>query len=212
MATEPRVVAELGRAETPQEAADRKAASSHAYRSSQTARNLIAALLVTLAIVLIVILAVPRGSAPVREPIDVAAVAESVESSLQRPVIVPKVSADWVVNGAALEGDSVRAWTIVYVPEEAGYLRVAQGFDADAAWTTRTLRGANTIDTVEIDGVTWDRYRIADPAAAGNISSAISVQAGTDIILIYGSTSDDAITAAATGVADQVRDLQKESQ
>ncbi|HYP73058.1 MAG TPA: DUF4245 domain-containing protein, partial [Microbacterium sp.] len=58
----PRVVAELGRPETPQETADRKAASSAAYRSSKTFRNLIAALLITVAVVAVVYLGVPRGS------------------------------------------------------------------------------------------------------------------------------------------------------
>ena len=49
MARGPRVVAELGRPETAAETAARKAESSRVYRSSQTTRNLIAALLVTIA-------------------------------------------------------------------------------------------------------------------------------------------------------------------
>ena len=47
MAKQPRVVAELGRPETPDETAARKAASSAAYRSSKTVRNLVVALLVS---------------------------------------------------------------------------------------------------------------------------------------------------------------------
>ena len=43
MAKQPRVVAELGRPETPDETAARKAASSAAYRSSKTVRNLVVA-------------------------------------------------------------------------------------------------------------------------------------------------------------------------
>ena len=53
----PRIVAELGRPETPQETADRKAASSARYRSSKTFRNLVAALLITIAVVAVVYLA-----------------------------------------------------------------------------------------------------------------------------------------------------------
>ena len=55
-----RVVAELGRPETPSETAARKAESSRVYRSSQTFRNLIAALLASVAVVLVIAFAVPR--------------------------------------------------------------------------------------------------------------------------------------------------------
>lgn len=210
MAQKPRVVAELGRPETPDEAAARKAESSRVYRASQNTRNLIAALLVTLAVVAIIILAVPRGELPPAEPIDVAAVAAEIESAEGRTVVVPDVPDEWIVNRASIEGDSTAAWTIVYVPdEEAGFLRVAQGFDADPAWTTRVLSGASVGGTVTIGGVEWDRYDIPDPARAGNISAALSTSAGADTILVYGSTDDETLERAAASVADQVLALRE---
>ena len=87
MAQNPRVVAELGRPETPDETASRKAESSRIYRSSQNTRNLVAALLVTLAVVAVIIFAVPRGAPPAADPIDVAAVAESISSAVSGPAM-----------------------------------------------------------------------------------------------------------------------------
>lgn len=212
MASGPRVVAELGRPETAEETAARKAESSRVYRSSQTTRNLLAALLVTVAVVAVVIFAVPRGTPPPREPIDVSAVAASVESGLGRTVIVPDAPAEWSVNGAAVEGDALRAWTIVYAPDaETGFLRVAQGFDADAAWPARVLNGASVRETVTLDGIEWESYQIPDPARAGNVSAALSTQAGADIILVYGTASDEALRTAAAAVAEDVRTLREES-
>jgi Protein of unknown function (DUF4245) len=212
MAQNPRIVAELGRPETPDEAAARKAESSRIYRSSQNTRNLIAALLVTLAVVAVIIFGVPRGTPPEAEPIDVAAVARSVESAEGRPVIVPDVPEEWLVNRASIEGDATPAWTIVYVPDETtGFLRVAQGFDADPAWTSRVLSGAAVDDTVTIGGIEWDRYDIADPSRAGNISAALSAQAGTDIVLVYGSADDATLELAAASVADQIIELRAQA-
>lgn len=212
MAEPSRIVAELGRPETPGETAARKAESSRVYRSSQTARNLVAALLITLAVVAVIFFAVPRGQPAPRDAIDVSAVAASVSSSLQRTVIVPAVPDSWTVNGAAVEGDSTSAWTVVYAPDEAsGFLRIAQGFDADASWPTRVLDGASIDSTVTIDGVVWDSYRISDPSRSGNISAALSTTAGTDTVLIYGTASEGALTTAATAVADQVRNLREEA-
>jgi hypothetical protein len=55
-----RVVAELGRPETPDETAARKAENSRAHRANQTTRNLLLALLASLAIVLFIVLVVVR--------------------------------------------------------------------------------------------------------------------------------------------------------
>jgi hypothetical protein len=212
MAQSPRIVAELGRPETPEETAVRKAESSRIYRASQNTRTLIAALLVTLGVVAVIVFGVPRGTPPPADPIDVAAVAQGVSAAEGRTVIVPAVPADWLVNRASVEGDTTAAWTIVYVPDEqSGFLRIAQGFDADSAWTSRVLSGAAADDTVTIGGVEWDRYDIADPSRAGNISAALSTPAGADIVMVYGSTDEATLELAAAAVADQVLALREET-
>lgn len=212
MSQSPRIVAELGRPETPDETAARKAESSRIYRSSQTTRNLIAALLATLAVVAIVIFGVPRGEIPEAAPIDVAAIAAGIESTQGRTVIVPDVPDNWRVNQASVEGDVTSAWTIVYVPgEDRGFLRIAQGFDADATWPTRILSGAAVSDTLTLGGVEWQRYDIPDPARAGNVSGALSASAGTDTFLVYGSTDEATLEQAAESIADQILAIRQET-
>ncbi|QPE03756.1 DUF4245 domain-containing protein [Microbacterium schleiferi] len=213
MAQRERIVAELGRPETPEETAARKAESSRIYRSSQTFRNLIAALVITLGIVAIVIFAVPRGEPAEREPIDVAAVAEEVSLTLDgSTAIVPVVPDTWLVNAATVAGDDPRTWTVLYVPEgDAGFVRVAQGFGADPTWPTRELSGADTAGTTVIDGVEWTEYDIPDPARAGNISAALSTTAGPDTILVYGATTPDALRVIAASLADQIIAADEES-
>ncbi|WP_127475783.1 DUF4245 family protein [Microbacterium sulfonylureivorans] len=211
MAKPPRIVAELGRPETPDETAARKAESSRVHRESQNTRNLVAALIVTIAVVIVVILAVPRGAPPEREPIDVAAVAEGVSAAEDRAIVAPDAPDGWQVNVAAIEGDGPRAWTIVYA-DDTWFLRVAQGFDADAAWPTRVLSGASVDGTVTIDGVTWDRYEIDDPSRAGNVSVALATQAGPDTVMVYGKADDETIEKAAAVVAPEVLRLREEAE
>jgi len=215
MTREPRIVAELGRPETPEETADRKAESSRIYRSSQNVRNLIAALLATLAVVIVIIAAVPRGTPPPSDPIDVAAVSEGIAASEGRTVITPDMSDAWVVNRAGIEGNGgVRAFTVVYAPadeDRRGFLRVAQGFDADEAWPARVLSGAAPQNTVTIDGITWDRYEL-DPDRTGNISVALATDAGADTVLIYGAASAHALEETARSVTDQIIALREEAE
>ncbi len=208
----PRVVAELGRPETPEETAARKAESSRAYRSSQTARGLVAALLATLAVVLVIVLGVPRGEGAPRDPIDVAERAQQVENARDVDVVVPAVPADWIVNGASVDEDGVTAWTIVYaLPKDSQFVRVAQAFVADDTWASQQLRGTAPDGATTIDGVTWDTYTIADPAATGNVTRALGTQAGDGHILVFGAASADDLGLVAGSIADQVRALTAEA-
>lgn len=206
MASSPRVVAELGRAETPDETAARKAAASRAYRSSQTFRNLIVALLTIVAVVVVIILAVPRGELAEPEPADVPAVAADVAAATGRTVIVPTVPSVWRANAAELQGDT---WLVVYAPG-SGFVRVAQRFDADQTWAAATVDGRAPTGTVEIDGILWEEYDLASPTP-DRISYALAVRAGTDVVMVYGSAADDVVRTAAAGASDDIRRLTGES-
>lgn len=208
MASAPRVVAELGRPETPDETAARKAASSHAYRSSQTFRNLIVALLVTLVVVVIVVFGVPRGSLPEQESIDVAAAAAAAQAELGRPLVSPETPEGWRANVAQFE---TGAWVVAFTPDvfasDEGFVRVAQGLGADEQWASRTLGGYAPTGSVTIDGIVWDEYDLPGSPPASRVSYALATQAGTDIVLVYGPTSADDAALIASALADDVRSL-----
>jgi hypothetical protein len=207
-----RIVAELGRPETPEETAARKAEFSRTYRASKTIRNLVAALLATLAVVAVVIFGVPRGQPAPQPTIDVAAEASALSDTLQRPVVVAEVPDDWRVNAATFEDRGVSEWVVAYAPPgDTGFVNVAQGFDADEAWVTEIVAGNRVSATTEIDGVTWDEYRIDDPARAGNVSYALATAAGADRIVVYGDASADTAAAVAASLSAGIRALQEDS-
>ncbi len=200
----PRIVAELGRPETAEETAARKAAQSQRYRSSKTFRNLIAALIVCVGIVAVVYLGVPRGTPADRPEADVAAAAAEAERSVGHAVVVPDAPEAWRVNAAGVDGGE---WTVRYAPR-TGFLLVAQAFDAPEGWAARELGGLAATGTVEIDGIEWDEYDLASPV--DNISYALATIAGTDTVMIYGATSADDATTVAESLGDQIRTLREE--
>jgi hypothetical protein len=204
MASGPRVVAERGRPETPDETAARKAASSRAYRSSQTFRNLIAALIATVAVVAVVYLGVPRGTPPEHEPADVPSAAAAVEASLGRTVLVPDLPADWRANSARVENG---AWRVVYAPA-TGFVTVAQGLDAAADWPASVLGPYAPTGTTTVEGLTWDVYEIPGDGAVGY---ALATPAGRDTVLIYGSMTAETAETAAASVTDQIQSLRKDA-
>lgn len=214
---EPRVVAELGRPETPEETAARKAANSKAYRESQNFRNLVVAMVATLVIVAVVWLVVPRGQ-PAQEGgrIDAAAAGELVADSYDRTVIVPDVPEPtgregngWFVNEARAVPGSPASWQVLYVPGDDSFLRFVQGFDADETWAAQQLGGTAPTGETTIDGVTWQTYEL-NPDANANVSYALGTQAGPDHILLYGTSSPEKTAEVAGMIAPQVRALVEE--
>jgi len=210
----PRIVAELGRPETPDETAARKAASSKAYRGSQTVRNLVAALLVTVAVVAVIIFAVPRGEPVAAEKIDVAGIAAGVESTMDSPAIVPELDGFWRVNAAELQSGATVVWEITLAPaadDERGFIKVAQAFDADSSWAPQRLNGNAPTDETRIGGLDWDVYELGDAAANANVSYAIGTQAGDDYVLLYGSRSASSTADLAESLVPQIRSLSEAS-
>lgn len=200
------IVAELGRPETPEETAARKAEFSKNYRAGQTFRNLIAALIITVAVVAIVIFGVPRGERASEPAVDVAGIAQDVESSMGRPALVPDVGDFWQVNAAEFEGGATVTWKITLAPaaeDERGFINITQAFDTDAAWAPQVLNGTASTDTIVIDGRDWDVYPLPDDAQ-NNISYAIGTQAGADYVLLYGARSADSTAALAESLNPQL--------
>jgi len=209
MSKQPRVVAELGRPETPEETAARKAEFSKTYRGSQTFRNLIAALIITLAVVAIVIFGVPRGQPATEPEVDLPAIAADVESTMERPVLVPDLDGFWRVNGAELEGGATVVWDITLAPadeDERGFIRIAQAFDADARWAPQLLDGTAATDTTRIGGLEWDVYSMSG-RSENNVDYAIGTQAGDDYILLYGSRSADSTVELADSLIPQIHTI-----
>ncbi|WP_315104977.1 DUF4245 family protein [uncultured Microbacterium sp.] len=208
MSKGPAINADLGRPETPDETAARKAASSKAYRSSQTVRNLVAALVVTLAVVVVIIALVPRGEPVAAKPIDVAAIAADVESSMGSPAIVPETDDFWRVNAAELQSGAPVVWEVTLAPaaqDERGFIKLAQAFDADASWAPQRLNGVAPTDTIRIGGREWDFYRPGSAGADANVTYALGTQAGDDYVLLYGSRSADSTAELAESLIPQIR-------
>ncbi|MBN9157642.1 DUF4245 family protein [Microbacterium sp.] len=208
---QPPVVAELGRPETAQETADRKAASSAAYRGSQTFRGLIAALIATVGVVLLIVLIVPRGDFTGTNAVDLPAAARNAQSSLNRPVLLPTPPNNWRVNKAVLVDGKPIVWDITIAPQAddaRGYAHIAQAFDADADWALTPLRGTASKNTVTIGGRAWDEYVISRPDESANINYALGTQVGKDYVLVYGALGKAGTAELVAKISPQIDELE----
>jgi len=156
-----RVVAELGRPETPQETAERKAKASADRRKHQTVNNLILSLLATLGIVVVIVLLVPRGDGGPPRSVDYRSIAASAGDVEPAPLVVPELPDGWNANAARLKtggSDGVDVWTIAFTTPKRDYIGLFQGFDANTTWVAEQVRKTAPKGAEVIDGARWTVY------------------------------------------------------
>lgn len=205
----PAIVAELGRPETPAETAHRKATDSYLYKKRKTVNNLVFSLIVCLGLVLVMALAVPRGTDVYSDlSVDVAQLAEAAAPSAGRTLAAPVVPDDWKAKQAELRrsGD-VTSWQINYTTTDEAFAAVAQGFTADGApvdelWISRNLEQQHPTGTEELGGVTWTVYDHQDRSSdSSNMRFGLEGEINGDTILVYGTDSPGNLRVLASEVA-----------
>ena len=202
------IVAELGRAETPQETAARKAEASRLHRSNQTTLNLIAALVVSLGVVLIAVLVVVRPDPAPPESVDFAAVAAQAQPTVDAPLVVPELPDGWSANSAKLETSAgVTSWYIGLITPDTQFIGVHQGLDANTTWLAGQLGSAQATGTATIDGVTWNlydnRHATDDP---GNLAYAMTAEQGVSTLVLFGTASDSEFETLAASMSAQLKE------
>jgi hypothetical protein len=205
----PRVVAELGRPETPEETAARKAANSQKHRQQQTLKNLVLALGASLLVVLVIVLLVPRTDTPVDRDVDVASIAEQARIASDDPLAVPELPEGWRANAAELrtsEVDDVTAWYVGYLTPSNEYLGMYQGIDANPTWVAGQLARTAATGTTTIDGVEWTVYDNRESSVdVGNAKYGLTTEAGDSTFVLLGTATLDEFETVATALVPTIR-------
>lgn len=211
----PRVVAELGRPETPEETAARKAENSRNHRRRQTINNLVFSLLATLALVAVIVLMVPRADAPQLPDVDFSQAAVDAQASRDEILANPKLPDTWSSNYAELrtkKAPGISTWNIgLLTPgDEQRFIGITQGFGADATWQSNELKNSLADTIITIDGIEWTVYDNRDNTEdMGNVHYALVTESGTSTFILFGTGTDKEFTTVAKAIADQVEANEK---
>jgi hypothetical protein len=198
-----RVVAELGRPETPAETAERKATARALRRSRQTFRNLIASLAACVGLVLVIVALVPRGSGPVQPDVDVRAAVQQFGDTAGQPLLAPAVPSSWKANAAELRGSGDEAsWYVGYVIGGKQYVGLTEGIPGTTGLLGSVLDGAQPTGTTRIGGLPWRVYDRRDLGSdAGNVAYGLATKIGSSVVAVYGTATPTQVRALAASVA-----------
>ena len=198
-----RVVAELGRPETPEETEARVADGRRLRRQRQNARNLVYSLLACVVLVVVIVLAVPRGAPPERPAVDYRSLASQSQGSVDRPLLAPATPSTWKANSAELRtANGVTSWYVGFVLPKNEFLSYTEGLNGNGTWLADVLESAKGGGTTTVGGLTWrvyDRRSLGD--AAGNVAYALATRIGSTDLVVSGTATPAETRSLAAALA-----------
>ena len=202
----PPIVAELGRPETPEETADRKAAASRARRQHQTTFNLVLALLATLGIVALIMFVAGRPEPPAKPPVDYQAIAAQAQPTVAATLASPTLPGGWRANSARLDkgSDGVTSWYIGFVTPKDQFVALRQGIAANDSWLASQLPRMKSTGTATIAGLDWRLYDNRGAADPGNLAYAMTATVDDSTFVLFGTAATPEFEALATSLAEQL--------
>ena len=218
----PVVVAELGRPETSAETATRKAEQSRLYKQRKTVNNLVFSLLVSVALMIVIVLIVPRGTDQwSSHSVNVAEAAAQNEANAARPLVAPNVADSWKAKQAVLraeKGSDILYWYVGYTTENEAYAAVEQAFTktgepVNETWISGRLEAQQATGSERIGGLEWAVYdHPKRKAEESNVIFAMQTQVGNNTLLVYGTDRPEVLRTLAAEVASQASALGLEQQ
>jgi len=204
-----RVVAELGRPETPAETAARKAESSRLHRQRQTVNNLVYSLIATLGIVLVIVLMVPRNNpGTVGKSVDWRSVAAQGKGTEPEPLLSPDLPSGWKANAAELRTGGVAGiddWHIGFIAPDSQYVGLDQGFKADDTWVVTELDSIRATGSKTIDGVQWVVYDNRNgQSSSSDVTYGLVAQDGSSTVVLGGTASAKDFETVARALSPQL--------
>ncbi|RKR74985.1 DUF4245 domain-containing protein [Frondihabitans australicus] len=204
---QPRVVAELGRPETPEETAYRKAQSSRAHRMNQTTKNLVLSLIASVALLVVIVLIVPRPTSSDVKDVDYRQIASQAQQQVSVPLASPKLPSSWKANDAEIKpagADGVQSWYIGLITPDTQFIGLTQGINANDTWVADQLDETAQTTVATVDGVAWDVYDRRSQSSTGNFAYAMVATIGTSTVVLSGTASTPQFDLVARQVVTEL--------
>lgn len=211
MSKKPKIVAELGRPETPEETFARKQENSRLYKSRKTINNLVYSLLVTVGLVAVIYFLVPRADGEPNWQVDYVAQSEIASKSLGESLLVPAMPEQWRANAAELRNATngqVTSWYIGFITPSDKFIAFNEAFDSNETWVANELKDYPATGAKNIDGQQWTVYDNRSMNDAGNVEYAMVTTLGRSTVVLYGTADDAEFEQLATSITADLRSAQ----
>ena len=181
-------------------------------RARQTVTNLVLALGASVAIVVGLVLIVPRSDTSLIQKVDYVSIGQDAAASTEFPVLIPEIDSNWWCNSArwiSQPGDGTNAaWYAGFVGPQNEYIGFTQTYGTNETWLALKLSGLQKTGNVGDSKLSWQVWTSPEkhvPAKSKDYMLVATV--GTDTLMIYGTASEAEIKSFATRIGNQVYSL-----
>ena len=175
-------------------------------RAKQTIRNLILSMLVTMGVVLLIVLGVPRDDSNRIAQIDYAQIGAEAAAAINQQPLVPKIPEGWWSNSARLQDEfGVDAWYVGFVTEDNQYIGLSHAFESNPSWEALSLQGNWLEREVEIAGLIWEVWpTLREQNPPGTKEDAMLHRFGSSAVVIYGTAAQAQFELLAEALAAEI--------
>jgi len=176
-------------------------------RAKATIRNLIYSMLVTLGVVLLLILGVPRDDSNRLQPVAYQDIAVSASNAEGQVVLAPEIPVDWYSNAARIDNTlGVRGWYVGFVTPENEFIGLSQAFETNASWEAELLKTNLLEGEIEISGLMWEIWPTRNPSNPPSTKEfALKHNFDDSAVVIYGTADRSDFELVATSIAEQLK-------
>lgn len=175
-------------------------------RAKQTVRNLVLSLGVTLGLVVLLVLGVPRDDSVRIQQVDFAAEAEAASGSVGELAIAPALGDQWWSNAARLESSAaVSSWYIGLVTPSSEFIGIRQAFVSNPSWLALQLQGNDLVGEVELAGVSWQQWQgrvTSNPPKTNEFALVYEYDPGA--LVIFGTANEAEFAEVVAGLEDSL--------
>jgi hypothetical protein len=181
-------------------------------RARQTVTNLVLALGASVAIVVGLVLIVPRSDTSLIQKVDYVSIGQDAAASTEFPVLIPEIDSDWWCNSArwiSQPGDGTKAaWYAGFVGPQNEYIGFTQTYGTNETWLALKLSGLQKTGNVGDSKLSWQVWTSPEkhvPAKSKDYMLVATVVA--DTLMVYGTASESEMKSFATHIGEQVGSL-----
>lgn len=171
--------------------------SAAKHRAKQTVNNLVLALLASLGIVLVTVLAVPRDDSNRIEPVDYRASISAAETSANLDIFAPSIPQGWWANRATWHGstaDGVRYFETGFVGPTNQYVLLTQAFAVNPTWIALASKDYAPDDNAPSTNPNWTKW--VNRSEDANDPYFWTLEKDGNLITLRGSKIEDVTTFA----------------
>jgi len=177
------------------------------YRAKQTVVNLVLALAASVALVVLLVVAVPRDESNRIKEVNYSAIVDQAITSSGLKLIKITPPDPWWSNLAQLNTESADAvvnFKAGFVGSNVKYIGYTQAFEGNPTWLAFQLQGTTITGDYKYKGFKWDIYQSViknDPAKTKDYIMVLNYYKN-DYILLYGVADNNEYQLFANKVVD----------